>query len=312
MDLPTALLGDAFRDVAVALGRTQPGWLLAAITLHVGGQVCRGVAWQEVLRPTWPEVTRRRVCRWHVCGAGLTGVLSPRGGDAARIILARRELPGATCAALAGSLVAEGALAAACGLLLALAAVTVGLGATSLPPVGLLIAGAAAFSVGALVARRSAKVRRVGCELVRGAAILRRPQRFVRRVLPWEIGNRVLRLGSVWCFLHCVGLPAGLAVVLVACAAQSAGNSVPLPVANVATATGALVAGLPIAAGGPVDVGAVAAFAVVAPVTLTVVGLVVSVLLARGLLRPNSPLELLRTAWRTRGQPVPVPVAVAS
>jgi uncharacterized membrane protein YbhN (UPF0104 family) len=307
VDLPTALLGDAFRDVAVAMGRTRPGWLLAAITLHVGGQVCRGIAWQEVLRPTWPEVTRRRVCRWHVCGAGLTGVLSPRGGDAARIVLARRELPGATCAALAGSLIAEGTLAAACGLLLTLAALTVGLGATSLPPVGLLIAAAAVLAVGALLARCSARVRRMGRDLVRGAAILRRPQRFVRRVLPWEIGNRVLRLGSVWCFLQCVGLPAGIAVVLVACAAQSAGNSVPLPVANVATATGALVAGLPIAAGGPVDVGAVAAFAMVAPVTLTLVGLVVSAVLARGLLRPSSPIELLRTVRQTRGRPIPVP-----
>ena len=72
----------------------QIGWLVLAVVLHVCGQVSRGVAWRGVLAATWPEVTRRRVCAWYVCGAGISGVLSPRGGDAVRVTLARRELRG--------------------------------------------------------------------------------------------------------------------------------------------------------------------------------------------------------------------------
>jgi len=55
-----------------------------------------------------------------VCGAGLSGVLSTRGGDAVRIALAKRELPGATWPLLAGTLVADGAFTAISGPLLAL------------------------------------------------------------------------------------------------------------------------------------------------------------------------------------------------
>ena len=86
----------------------QIGWLVLAVVLHVCGQVSRGVAWRGVLAATWPEVTRRRVCAWYVCGAGLSGVLSPRGGDAVRVTLARRELRDATWPALARTLCAEG------------------------------------------------------------------------------------------------------------------------------------------------------------------------------------------------------------
>ena len=85
----------------------QVGWLVLAVVLHVCGPVSRGVAWRGVLAASWPEVTRRRVCAWYVCGAGLSGLLSARGGDAIRVTLAKRELPGATWPALAGTLCAE-------------------------------------------------------------------------------------------------------------------------------------------------------------------------------------------------------------
>ena len=94
----------------------QIGWLVLAVVLHVCGQVSRGVAWRGVLAATWPEVTRRRACAWYVCGAGLSGVLSPRGGDAVRVTLARRELRDATWPALAGTLCAEASFETVSGL----------------------------------------------------------------------------------------------------------------------------------------------------------------------------------------------------
>src|SRR5947208_14022247 len=77
-----------------AAAGAQIGWLALAVVLHVCGQVSRGVAWRGVLAATWPEVTRRRACAWYVCGPGLPGLLSARGGDAVRLTLAKRELRG--------------------------------------------------------------------------------------------------------------------------------------------------------------------------------------------------------------------------
>src|SRR3954449_6256311 len=91
-----ATAGGAADRLLAALAGAHAGLLVAAIALHVGGQACRGLAWRGVLAAAWPGVTRRRACAWHVCGAGLSGVLSARGGDAVRIALARRQLDGAS------------------------------------------------------------------------------------------------------------------------------------------------------------------------------------------------------------------------
>ena len=169
----------------------QIGWLVLAVVLHVCGQVSRGVAWRGVLAATWPEVTRRRVCAWYVCGAGLSGVLSPRGGDAVRVTLARRELRDATWPALAGTLCAEASFETVSGLTMMLAAVALGVGSLHAPPVALLVAAGLAAAAVALLAARSARVRRTVREVGRGAAVLRRPGHCARHVLPFQAGARV-------------------------------------------------------------------------------------------------------------------------
>src|SRR5918996_608567 len=88
---PPAAAGSAADRLLDALAGAHVGLLAAAVALHVAGQVCRGLAWRGVLAAAFPGVTRRHACAWHVCGAGLSGVLSARGGDAVRIALARRE-----------------------------------------------------------------------------------------------------------------------------------------------------------------------------------------------------------------------------
>src|SRR3954447_18838808 len=99
----------------------QIGWLVLAVVLHVCGQVSGGVAWRGVPAATWPEATRPRVCAWYVCGAGLSGVLSPRGGDAARVTLASRELRDASCPGLAATLCAEASFETVSGVTMMLA-----------------------------------------------------------------------------------------------------------------------------------------------------------------------------------------------
>src|SRR2546421_11451766 len=179
---------DGFADL---VGRAQVAWLVAAVLLHVAGQVCRGMAWHGVLSTSWANLRRRRVCAWHVCGAGLTGFISGRGGDVVRIGLARRELPGATCPAIAGTLVAEGSFEVLSGIALAIAAASIGVGSLAAPPVALVVAAGGMITLAAVLATRSTRVRRFFAELVVGLRALRDRRRFARVVLPWQVAGRM-------------------------------------------------------------------------------------------------------------------------
>jgi hypothetical protein len=107
----------------------------------------------------------------------------------------------------------------------------------------------------------------------------------------------------VSCFLLAFGLPAAPAVVIAACAAQGSGAMVPLPGGGPATMAGALLVALPIAAGHPLDTGAVAALAIAWPAALTTVGVTVSLALLTALLGVRSPRALLRAVRVLRPQP---------
>jgi hypothetical protein len=140
-------------------------------------------------------------------------------------------------------------------------------------------------------------------EIGHGLAALRDPGRFVRRVLPWQIAGRLLRLASFGCFLYAFGLPAGPAVIIAAVVVQGSGRWLPIPGAGTAAAAAALLATLPVAAGHPVDPAAVGALAIAQPALLTLVGVSVSLTLLAVLLGVRSPRALLRAARALTPQP---------
>ena len=281
------------------------GWLALAVALHVCGQLARGVAWRGVLAATWPHVTRRRVCAWYVCGAGLSGLLSARGGDAVRAALGKRELESATWPALAGTLAAEASFESAFGVGFTLLAVGLGVGTFHAPSPLLVAAAVVAVSVTAVLAARSPRVRRIAREVGRGLAVLRRPRCWACRVLPWSVLSRTLRLGSAACFLLAFGLPVAPAIVLAAALAQGSGAAMPLPGAGPATAGAALLVALPLAAGHGLDQGAVASLAIVWPTALTLVGVTLSLVLLAVLSGARTPRALARAARSLRTQPAP-------
>lgn len=279
------------------------GWLSVAVVLHVCGQACRGLAWRGVLNAAWPGVARRRACAWHMCGAGLTGVLSVRGGDAVRMAVAKRELPRATWAALAGTLAVEGSFEVVCGIVLTFVAAWLGVGSLGAPSPVLIGGAAVAAAAVALLASRSDRVRGMVCEVRRGFAVLGDRRRWLRDVLPWQVAARLLRFAAVACFLLAFGLPAAPAVIVAACAAQGSGAMVPLPGAGPATWAAALLVALPIAAGHPIDRSAVAALAVVQPLMLTLVGVATSLAMLALLSGARTPRALVRAVWALRPQP---------
>jgi hypothetical protein len=292
--------------LADSVSDAHVGWLVAAVALHVAGQLSRGFAWGGVLSAAWRDVSPRRACAWYVCGAGLTGVLSARGGDAVRMGLAKRELPEATWPALAGTLAAEGSFELASGVALALGALGVGVGGLHVPSPWVIGAVLAAATAVALLAIRSPRLRRVTREVGRGMAALRKPRHFACRVLPWQVGGRLLRLASLGCFLYAFGLPAGPVVVIAATVVQGSGRWLPIPGAGTAAAAAALLATLPIAAGHPVDAAAVGALAIAQPAVLTLIGVTVSLVLLTALLGVRTPRALVRAARSLTPQPAAV------
>ena len=115
------LLG--LRDELSALGCTWVpdlvnAWMVGGVLLHLAGQLARGRAWHAVIRAAHGAdvtVRRRDVLRAWVAGAGVTGIVSARGGDVVRVLMLRQRLPGTTCATLAGTLAAETVAETACG-----------------------------------------------------------------------------------------------------------------------------------------------------------------------------------------------------
>jgi uncharacterized membrane protein YbhN (UPF0104 family) len=300
---PATLVASVADGLVDALDGVQAGWLLAAVCLHVSAQVMRGIAWRGVLQASWPAITRRRACAWYVCGAGLSGVLSGRGAELVRIALAKRELPGATWPALAGTAIAECSCEALLGLVLSLVALAIGVDALHPPSAALVAAvGGIAVLIGVLAAR-SERVRGAVREVGRGASALRDPPRLLGRILPWQVAGKLLRLAAVACFLHAFGLPAAIVVVIAVCVLYGSGNFLPIPGAGTAAGAAALLVGIPAVTGEAVDSGAVTALVIVQPAVLTITGVTLSVLLLSVLLGARTPRALVRAGRSLAPQP---------
>src|SRR5918992_14374 len=120
----------AASELASAVAGADPRWLVLGVLLHLANQLARGRGWCSVLRTACPADgvrVRDTLAAW-VAGAGASGLLSARGGDAVRLLLMRPRTPGAGYPVLAGTLAAEAAGEAAVGIALLAVALSVGLG----------------------------------------------------------------------------------------------------------------------------------------------------------------------------------------
>ena len=243
-------------------------------------------------------VRRRDVLRAWVAGAGVTGIVSARGGDVVRVLMMRRRLPATTCATLAGTLAAETVAETACGTVVVGWAAAAGL----MPAAGgsgLLVAAAAlVVIVVALIActRRWERLRRLRDEAWQGLAALRRPGYYARCVLPWEIAGRGVRLASLTCFLIAFGLPVSLAAVALVMAAQAGGRLVPFGPAGTGVSLAILAMAFGTVTGETVPLDQLAAFVVGTSAVLTVVGLALSA----ALLLQAMPVSAWRRALAAR------------
>jgi hypothetical protein len=275
-----AAIERAIAGLVDAVAGVAPGWLVLGVALHLANQVARGRGWFAIVRTASAEgeVPRRRdvVAAW-VAGAGAGGVVSARGGDAVRVLLLARRMPGESCrgALLTGTLVAEAAGECAVGAAILLLALAAGVGPELGPSTAsvFFVLGGVLAAVGVfLLGRRVTRVRRFLTRAGQGCVALKDPRAYAREVLPWQLASRVLRIAALASFLAAFGLPATPAAVLLVVFAQTSGRLVPFSPASVGAGAAILAATFEPITHSTVPPAQIAAFFMGTSAVLTVVG----------------------------------------
>jgi uncharacterized membrane protein YbhN (UPF0104 family) len=95
---------DVFRD---RLGDLGWGALALGICFHVLRLVCVSRAWRNIIQASYPgtRVAARSILGAIFAGAGVNAIIPARGGDAVRVVLAKRRVEGSTYATIASTLV---------------------------------------------------------------------------------------------------------------------------------------------------------------------------------------------------------------
>jgi uncharacterized membrane protein YbhN (UPF0104 family) len=247
---------EAFLERLVALGW---GALALAALCHLVKLVVRSRAWRNVLAEAYPEtnVSWRSVFGAYAAGVGVNAILPARGGDVVRLYLAKHRIEGATYPTLTASLLVEAVFDSFVSVALLLWAFSLGVlpgldSVRRLPPIDwlwlfhhpqLAAALGAAATVGAValyvVGRK--QWRDFRARVAQGVVILRRPRRYLRRVVAWQVLDWMLRLATIYFVLRGFGLVANLHNALLVQVTQSLSTLMPLTPGGLGTEQALLV-----------------------------------------------------------------------
>ena len=136
-----------------------------------------------------------------------------------------------------------------------------------------------------------------------GLAIFSSPRQFLLGVA-WQALARVIRLGSLLCFLAAFGLPVTLGAALLVMAAQGGGRIIPIAPVSAGLRIAMLSYGLVEVTGQPVDAGAISVFTFGLSAVFLVVNMSISLVLISRELGTANPRSALREA-RARLRPAP-------
>lgn len=290
-------------------------WLAAGVLAHYAHQVVRIRGWWNILRAAYPRAESLRyrdVVAAYFAGSGLNAVVPARGGDVMKLYMVKQRTPGGRYPTLVTSFVPEGLFEAVMGGALLIWALYRGFlpvptSRLELPTldVSYLMAHPLQSSVvgGALLAaavlalqwlRRHA--RSFVDRLRQGFAILATPRDYLTGVVTWQAAGRVVRLGSLACFLAAFAIPVTVSSVVLVMAAQGGGRIIPIAPASGGLRLAMLSYGLPEVTGQPVDIAAITAFQFVVGTVLLVVSLGISLVIIFRVLGTLNPRHAVRRA----------------
>ena len=276
---------DAFLD---QLGSVSFLPLAAAIGCHLLKMACTSRAWRNVLAAAYPEerVPWLSIYGAYLAGVGINAIIPARAGDAVRIVLAHRAIPGSTYTTVVSStLVLSFFDIFAATMLLTWAAATGQLpGLDVLPRLqsfdfawlfsrpllfdlalgGLLVAiGVVAIWIAGHVADFRARI-------AQAFRVLSPPTRYLRRVATWQAADWSLRLLTIWFLLAAFHIPQTLENAGLVQVSSSVATLLPITPAGVGTEQAFLLYVL----NGVASAAVLLAFSVGAKLTLTVTNVV--------------------------------------
>jgi uncharacterized membrane protein YbhN (UPF0104 family) len=232
----------SFFDNLAAIGW---GYLVAALVLSLALQLCRAHAWANALRAAYPprNVSEVGVAGSFLVGAGMNGILPARGGDALKIVLAKRSVSDSSYPAIISSFAVLSPFDTAIGIVVLLYAVTQGLlprppRVPDLPAFeisfwaahpGFLFFTVTALGIAAIVllvvlARRAEAF---WDHLKQGVAIFREPRRYLREVAGWQLAAWGCRFASFWLFLDAFHIGGSFENVLLVMSVQTISGALP-------------------------------------------------------------------------------------
>jgi uncharacterized membrane protein YbhN (UPF0104 family) len=238
-------LGGHVSTFAETFADIDPRLLILAGLLHVSNHVLRSFAWRSVLAAAYPDrrVPMTGVTAAYASGVALNAMLPARGGDAAKLAIARAEIRGSTLTTIGATisvLLPFDILAAAVTVLLLTATgdTPVAVNWDSMAAAGGWLTSHLALAVPiavlglavSLLAVRylRPRIHQVWERIRQGGAILRTPRRYALRVVFPQALGWMCRIGVVMCLLAAFGLPASLAMAVLVMVVAGASTFVPL------------------------------------------------------------------------------------
>ncbi len=232
------MLGDALDSASDRFGQLDGRFLLPALVLQLLTLVFRALAWRGVLVAAYPG---RRVSALSVGGAYAAGVamnafMPARGGELAKVLIARTRIQGSTVPTLAASLTVVLVADALIGGLLVCVLWAIGVLPVLPSPPGplaleLAAAGVAVAAGGVALAYRLRPdpMRRLARRAAQGLSIARQPVRYACTVLPYQLAAWTCRIGVVWLVLAAFGIQASVATAALVVVLNGASTLVPVP-----------------------------------------------------------------------------------
>ena len=252
MDMAPADLGsnvDSFLRAAEAffdnLTAIQWGAFAIALFLWAAMLLARSHGWANALRAAYPgsRVDERFIAASFLAGAGFNSIMPARVGDAIKVFLAKKSIPGSSYPAVASSFAVLAPFDTTLGVCVLAYALTLGL-LPALPKVPELPAFDIAFWaehpqllmlfltvvwIGAVVlfVVLSRRAEAFWQKLKQGVVILATPRRYLREVAAWQMVGWLCRFGSFWFFLDAFNLDGSAQNVLIVMAVESVAKALP-------------------------------------------------------------------------------------
>jgi uncharacterized membrane protein YbhN (UPF0104 family) len=209
-------------------------------------QLARAWAWRNVLRAAYPDqpIPYRPLAAAYLAGAGINAIIPAHAGDATKVFLVKRQIPGSSYPAVTSSFLVQTIFDTSVGILVLLYAITQGL----LPPlpqipklpafeisfwaenpeVFAIVVGALLLAIAIAVYLLAHRVRRFWARVRQGLVILSDPRRYMREVFAWQGVGWLCRFAAFWFFLEAFGIGGSVGNVMLVMSVQAIANVVPL------------------------------------------------------------------------------------